>query len=259
MCIRDREKRQRYDNVPYGDAMRHLSALAFGPAHPYGHTTIGSMADLDAATPERAAAFFANHYRPEMCIRDRGEGVLSLGANGYHTCAVTDSGAVKCWGLNEHGQLGDGSTTGSLVPVDVVGLGAGIRSVAAGYEHTCAVTTAGAVKCWGANESGELGDGSTTDRLAPVDVQGLAADVVSVTAGGDYSGGQTCALMATGSIVCWGNNGSGQLGDGTTTNRSTPTTVTARGPGYQAVSAGDEHVCALTSEGEVQCLSLIHI
>lgn len=182
-----------------------------------------------------------------------GEGVLSLGANGYHTCAVTDSGAVKCWGLNEHGQLGDGSTTGSLVPVDVVGLGAGIRSVAAGYEHTCAVTTAGAVKCWGANESGELGDGSTTDRLAPVDVQGLAADVVSVTAGGDYSGGQTCALMATGSIVCWGNNGSGQLGDGTTTNRSTPTTVTARGPGYQAVSAGDEHVCALTSEGEVQC------
>ena len=62
------EKRQRYDNVPYGDAMRHLSALAFGPAHPYGHTTIGSMADLDAATPERAAAFFANHYRPDNAV-----------------------------------------------------------------------------------------------------------------------------------------------------------------------------------------------
>jgi alpha-tubulin suppressor-like RCC1 family protein len=180
-------------------------------------------------------------------------GVVALSAGGYQTCAVTNGGAVKCWGYNDQGQLGDGTTTSSPTPVDVVGLGAGVRSVAVGYAHTCVVTTGGAVKCWGANESGQLGDGSTTDRLAPVDVQGLASDVVMITAGGDYSGGQTCALKTNGSVVCWGNNRSGQLGDGTTTSRSTPAAVTALAAGVQEISAGDEHVCALTVGGEVQC------
>lgn len=179
--------------------------------------------------------------------------VVELSAGGYQTCAVTSAGAVKCWGANDLGQLGDGSSDSSPTPVDVVSLGAGVRSVASGYEHTCAVTSGGAVKCWGANESGQLGDGSTTNRPAPVDVQGLASDVRAITAGGDYSGGQTCAVKTNGSVVCWGSNRYGQLGDGTTTNRSTPVPVTALAGGVDAVSAGDEHVCVLLDGGEVRC------
>lgn len=181
------------------------------------------------------------------------ESVVELSAGGYQTCAVTSAGAVKCWGANDLGQLGDGSTTSSPVPVAVVGLGAGVRSIASGYEHTCVVTTGGAVKCWGANESGQLGDDSTTNRLTPVDVQGLASDVRAATAGGDYGGGQTCALKTNGSVACWGSNRSGQLGDGTTTSQSTPVAVTTLAAGVEAISAGDEHVCALTVGGEVQC------
>ncbi len=208
----------------------------------WGDNDFGQLGDgtsTDQATPVNVVGLNA--------------GVVALSAGGYQTCAVTNAGAVKCWGFNERGQLGDGSTTSSPIPVDVVSLRAGVRSVAAGYEHTCAVTMGGAVKCWGANESGELGDGTTTDRSAPADVQGLASDVAMVTAGGDYSGGQTCALKTNGSVVCWGNNRSGQLGDETTISRSTPTAVTALTSGVQEISAGNEHVCALTVSGEVQC------
>ena len=182
-----------------------------------------------------------------------GEGVTALSANGYHTCALTSSGAVKCWGDNDNGQLGDGTTESRSTPVDVVGLSSGVRALAAGYEHTCAVTTGGAVKCWGANESGQLGDGTTTSRTTPVGVQGLTAGVQSVVAGGDFSGGHSCALTTTGAVSCWGNDGSGQLGDGNTVNRSTPVTVTGLASNVRALTAGYEHTCALTAAGAALC------
>ena len=84
---------------------------------------------------------------------------------------------MACWGANDSGQLGDGTTTGRLVPVPVTGLATGVAAIAAGGDHTCVVTTAGGVKCWGANEHGQLGDRTTTDRPAPVDVSGLAIGV----------------------------------------------------------------------------------
>jgi alpha-tubulin suppressor-like RCC1 family protein len=134
---------------------------------------------------------------------------------------VTTAGAVKCWGDNTYGELGDGTTTSSTTPVDVVGLGSGVASVSAGWMHTCVVTTAGAVKCWGYNGFGELGDGTTTSSTTPVDVVGLGSGVASVSA----SSGHACAVTSAGAVKCWGVNDYGALGDGTTTDSTTPVDV----------------------------------
>jgi alpha-tubulin suppressor-like RCC1 family protein len=100
-------------------------------------------------------------------------GVVSVSAGGEHTCAVTSTGAVKCWGYNVYGQLGDGTLGSADVPVDIVGLSSGVVSVSAGAAHTCALTSTGAVECWGGNPDGELGDNTTTNRDVPVDVVGF--------------------------------------------------------------------------------------
>ncbi|MCI0859947.1 MAG: RCC1 repeat-containing protein, partial [Chloroflexi bacterium] len=128
--------------------------------------------------------------------------MTSLTAGSSHTCGLTEAGAVKCWGKNFDGQIGDGGTTGRRSPVNVVGLTSGAISVGAGSNHTCAVTATGGVRCWGNNSDGQLGDGTTTDRRAPVDVVGLAEGVISVAVGTNYS----CAVTVTGSIQCWGVN-----------------------------------------------------
>jgi alpha-tubulin suppressor-like RCC1 family protein len=144
--------------------------------------------------------------------------------------------------------LGDGTTTDSPTPLDVRGLTSVIIALAAGYEHTCALTAGGGVKCWGWNQVGQLGDGTTTDRLTPVDVSGLTG-VNAISAGG----GHTCALTAAGGVKCWGNNWAGQLGDGTTTNHLTPVDVRGLASGVIALTAGINHTCALTAVGGVKC------
>ena len=132
------------------------------------------------------------------------------------SCLLTTAGAVKCWGNNLYGQLGVATSEVSLgepcstVPVDVVGLGDTATAIAAGSFHSCAVLTNGAIRCWGYNALGPLGDGTTTTSTAPVDVVGLASDAVAVSAGKHH----TCALMDTGGVQCGGHNGTGQLGDG---------------------------------------------
>ena len=182
-----------------------------------------------------------------------GSGVVDIAVGTWHSCAVTNAGGVKCWGSNHSGQLGDGTTTDSTTPVDVVGLGAPAIAVSAGKGHTCALVTGGGVKCWGWNQSGQLGDGtggSTGDFSAiPVGVVGLEGGVVAIAAGSVH----TCALTTAGNVKCWGWNAHGQLGDGTTFDSTTPVDVVGLGSGAVAVSGGIFHTCALTTAGGATC------
>ena len=92
---------------------------------------------------------------------------------GRHTCALMASGSVKCWGANEHGQLGDGTTGQQLTPVDVIGLTSSVSAIAVGVDHTCALTSGGSVLCWGSNQYGTLGRGTAAIQTTPVDVEGF--------------------------------------------------------------------------------------
>ncbi len=183
--------------------------------------------------------------------------VQDVDAGGLHTCVLTSAGGVKCWGANTVGQIGD-STSGEdrYVPVNVTGLTSGVSAVVTGRSHTCALTTSGGVKCWGYNYYGQLGNSTNTSSNAPVDVTGLTSGVTAIAAGENH----TCAVLDSGGVKCWGYNLTGQLGNGTGTNSNTPVNVCTDGPtcstllsGISAVTAGQNHTCALTTAGGVKC------
>lgn len=171
-----------------------------------------------------------------------------VASGGAHSCAATATGTVSCWGANDRGQLGNGLTADSPLPVAVSGL-TRIVGVSAGDAHTCAVTAAGAVHCWGENGSGQLGDTTTTQRSTPVQVAGITSAVL-VTAGGNH----TCALLSDGGARCWGNNNAGQLGNGTTITNLAPVAVSNPSPYYfTALAAGGAHTCGALSDGTALC------
>jgi len=166
-------------------------------------------------------------------------------SSGY-TCAV-HGGALKCWGANESGQLGNGSVgVPSFSPVLVNGMGSGVSFVAASYSHTCAVQS-GALKCWGTNDYGQLGDGTNEQRNVPVPVVGMESGVTSVAAGSNH----TCAIQF-GAIKCWGANDYGQLGNATNDPHNTPVAVSGMESGVTRISAGTNHTCAIQS-GMLKC------
>ena len=120
--------------------------------------------------------------------------------------------------------------------------------VSAGSTHTCVLTAAGGVMCWGYNGFGELGDGTGYNSLVPVDVVGLAA-VATVTAGAEHN----CVLTSADGVACWGWNLYGQVGDGGSADRLSPVEVVGLGSGMAAVAAGGYHACAVTAAGGVKC------
>ncbi|MCL2825679.1 MAG: hypothetical protein FWD57_16935 [Polyangiaceae bacterium] len=140
-------------------------------------------------------------------------GVTAIAAGADHTCALTVSGGVLCWGRNAECQLGDSTTASKHVPTPVVGLSSGIVAIAAGYDHSCAVNAAGGVRCWGFNDYQQLGDGSEFKRCETVQVANLYSGVTAVSAARYH----TCAYTSPNKIMCWGRNGNYQLGIGVST------------------------------------------
>ncbi|NMO22836.1 hypothetical protein HPC49_17135 [Pyxidicoccus fallax] len=196
-----------------------------------------------------------------------------------HTCALLDTGAVKCWGANHSGQLGLGDIQahgdapqemGERLPSVPLGKGRTAVLLAVGHEHTCAVLDTGAVKCWGNNDHGQLGlgalgfrgyePGQLGDALPSVDL-GRGRTAVALSAGGRH----TCAVLDTGAVKCWGDHRAGQLGAATAQGREDrgkrpgelgehlPAVPLGKGRTAVAVAAGEAHTCALLDRGTVKC------
>lgn len=164
----------------------------------------------------------------------------TIAAGRDHTCALDLTGSAWCWGANTSGQLGDGSTTDRTRPVPVAG-GQRFRELAGGGDaHTCASGATGVVRCWGANESGQLGATTGTLSTAPV-VVATATPLSQITTGDRHS----CGIAPTAVTYCWGANGDGQLGDGTTSARSTPEPVQASAR-FNRITGGTAFTCAVT-------------
>lgn len=173
--------------------------------------------------------------------------IVNVVAGFTHSCALDALGHVWCWGRNNQGQLGDGTTTDRLTPQQVPGLG-DVAEVALGTWHSCARQISGQVRCWGWNETGQLGDGGFTRRTTPVRVKGLN-NVAGLSLGGSHS----CARLENGRVRCWGKNWEGQVGDGTiSNNRPSPVPV----PGLRNVveiALGRAHSCARLANSRVRC------
>ncbi len=202
-----------------------------------------------------------------------GRTAISVSVGGIHTCALLDNRQVKCWGFigaigygNTGSNLGDSpSEMGDNLPYIDVSPGTTVLAIAAGQQHTCMILNTGQVKCWGLNDNGQLGVGDPTERInaqgVPTVNLGTGRTATAIAVGGRF----TCALLDDSSVKCWGHNGNGQLGTGTTYNHGDRTAanyamgdqlpVVDLGTGRKAVAiaAADTHACAILENQKVKC------
>ncbi|MEP6707036.1 MAG: hypothetical protein ABJC05_05930 [Pyrinomonadaceae bacterium] len=180
---------------------------------------------------------------------------ILVSAGQDHTCGLTAEGEVYCWGSNRDGQLGSGAADTAVHPRPLrVATDIRFRFVTAGYRHTCALTANGAAYCWGANDSGQLGDGSIERSATPMPVSGKLI-FESLSAGATH----TCGVTTSGEGYCWGGNWHGQLGNGSMDGEqkypcchTAPTRIVGAFS-FSRVTAGGIHTCGLTSSGKAYC------
>ena len=166
----------------------------------------------------------------------------------YVTCAIVGSGGLKCWGDNDNGQVGDGTTHDRHKPTPVTGLARGVVAVSVGSYHVCAGLNSGRVKCWGQNFYGEAGTGTSgTEYHKPRLVKNIQ-NATQVSAGDSY----TCATVKS-KAKCWGANYYGALGDRTVQPRNKPTQVYGLTSGVKRVIAGYRTTCAILTRGRLKC------
>ena len=185
----------------------------------------------------------------------RGRTAVALTSGFSHTCAILDNGNLTCWGKGSEGQLGLGTFTDAPTPGSPITFASNQKVVtfSAGQDHTCAILDDGQVACWGDGSNGQLGKPGVTGSAVPVltDTLGLNRSAKAIASGSDH----TCAILDNGSTVCWGGGSKGQLGNGNFDDADSPTQVASFPFNLKAValSAGEEHTCALLSQGSVAC------
>lgn len=232
------------------DLSSEISALAAGPAGTCLVTGGGAVQCLGANSNGEVGDGSLVNKNMAVPIFELNGGVIGISAGGSHSCAVVKPGFVNCWGSNSDGQLaGSSGNTVQQSPITVSGLGSGVKSVAAGAAHTCAVFNKGNVKCWGAGDHGQLGTGTNVGQSSPTVIAALGTTVIAAALGHWHS----CALLKDGSVQCWGDNASGQLGDGTKEPKFSPVAVVGLAQAASAVVASGDHTCALLTSGAVQC------
>ena len=232
-------------------------AISAGGYHSCAILDDGTVTCWGAGTEGRLGDGTNTNRNTPAKISSLGDGrtATAISSGLWHTCVILDDGTVTCWGSNFAGKLGDGTNTNRNTPTKISSLGDGrtATAISAGGDHTCAILDDGSVSCWGWNEYGQLGDGTNTNRNTPTDVSSLGngRTATAISAGGFH----TCAILDDGTVTCWGSNFAGKLGDGTNTNRNTPTQTSNLGSGRTAVSitTGDIHTCAILDDGSVSC------
>lgn len=215
----------------------------------WGYDVYGQLGHIAAGTVDRSPT--------QVTLR---AAVKRITTGESHTCALLADHAVDCWGTDGTGQLGRGTLSGAVnpVPVTVTGV-AGAIDVAAGYAHTCAVLNGGSVMCWGDDSNGQLGRGTATlagySSSAAAVVLPAAKSATSVCAGYLHS----CAVLNDGTVMCWGANDNGQLGNGTVAagivtpaQSATPVAVTGL-TGARAITCGGHHTCAIVENSQAVC------
>jgi alpha-tubulin suppressor-like RCC1 family protein len=211
----------------------------------WGHNELGQLGNgtfTDSSTP--------------VPVKGLSSGVISIAAGGHGAnCALTHNGAVWCWGNGMIGQLGNNAKNNSNVPVQLLNTAGnaplgGVVGIAGGQDHMCALTSSGAVLCWGDNTNGKLGDPQVTGAysLTPVQVVGLTSGAASVSPGSGY----TCAVTTAGGAECWGGI-PGENGNSSTPMAILNTTGSAPLSGVAAIASGYNHACALTTDGTELC------
>ena len=193
---------------------------------------------------------------PEASITPRkigSSGVwASVAAGAQHTCAISTGKSLYCWGFNAAGQIGDGTSgpgNDRVVPKKI-GTSGVWATVAPGGLHTCAISTGKSLYCWGSNQYGQIGDGTSgpgNDRVVPKKI-GTSGVWATISSGADHS----CAITTGKSLYCWGSNTNGKLGDGTPTNRPSPKKIGATGA-WATVDLGDQHTCATDTGKSLYC------
>ena len=220
----------------------------------WAQVSAGSYHSVGVTTTGVAYAWGNNFYGQlgDNTVTNRSSPVTVVGgitnwaqvsAGDLHSLGVTTTGVAYGWGSNIYGGLGDGTTVAKSSPITVIGGITNWAQVEGGGRHSVGVTTTGVAYAWGLNINGQLGDGTAVSKLSPVTVVGGITDWAQVSAGGEHSVGVT----TTGVAYAWGSNGNGQLGDGTTANRSSPVTVVGGITDWAQVSAGLYYSLAITA------------
>lgn len=232
------------------------SVTTGGAAYCWGYNGYGQLGDNSSSI----------RYLP---VRVQGEGnqgnlteVESISAGNQQSCAVTDIGAIFCWGAGGDGELGDGLSSSSYTPVQVLSVNGAddfqdAYQVAAGKYFTCSTDNSGLVYCWGSNDTGAIGNNGDGENYPAMVINPLQENFSQISAVASSQIG-TCTVKSDGTAYCWGYNGMGTVGDGTTIDRTSPVQVHGVGnagylSGVSKITRGSEMTCALKTDGTVYC------